>query len=243
MAKSVFYSVELIHSENREETIIKRSFENGNILNLRDQAFSYFKELFLIHEDKFLKQESVIPIKLTIYYNAISQGRDMEYGQEIVFDRVYTSPMYILTFGKLEERGHSEEVDFIKQLTTDSELLNATDIAKNIALMSGESSVISFLRVSLAQKDQNICEDYKTNSLLIECKRCGKKMEVEQKVANLFFSEKNRSYYSSSSREVFMCCNSCVEIHYGISKPYTSFANIYDKNGESVYIGGKNLTH
>jgi hypothetical protein len=242
MAKSVFYSVELIHSENREEKIIKRSFENGNILSLRDQAFSYFKELFLIHEDKFLTKESVIPIKLTIYFNAGSKGRDLNYGQEIIFNRIHTSPIYILTFGKLEERGHSEEIDFIKKLTSDSELLDAPDIDKNIDLRSGESFVISFIRECIAQKDQNICENSKSNLQLIECGRCGKKMEVEQKVVSLFYSEKNRAYYSNNSWEVFMCCNSCVEIHYGTPKPYSSSANIYDKNGKSVYTGGRNLT-
>ncbi len=237
MAKSYFYSVELYHSENREEKTLEKSFKNHNYQISRKEAFLYAKELFTIYEDEFIRKESLIPIKLTINFIVSNRESEMESGVIGVYDHIKKIPLYNLTFGKLEELGNhiTSEMEFLKLLTDSAKTEEIFEFARNVATITGEIEVISSMRESVAQTDPRIHAAAKSNFQIITCSRCDKKMEVENQIANLFLDKRYKS------QKVLMSCISCIQIYYSDPKYTFYLEEIFDKDGKSVRKGKRDL--
>jgi hypothetical protein len=238
MVKSYFYSVNLTFSEDREEKKIEEIFKNKDITISRSDAFSFFQKLFDKYEVNFLKTEHILPIELIISFNIGVRESESESGIEISSDHPQNIPLYIITFQKIEELGNNiiNEIEKLKSLAT-TDLQDIYDFGKNIASSTGEIKVIDSIRRRLSQIDPNSYEDQKTNMQIIECSRCGKKIEVEKRITKLFIEKRNRG------SKVSLSCTTCIKTYYSNPQFDFSLQEIYDKYGKSVIKRGRDIDY
>jgi hypothetical protein len=197
--------------ENGEEKIIKEDFpiDKGN------PAYFGFKNLFSKYENQFITNYSPIHTSLRLFSIATSQGYDFDFDRKI--DITYEDPFLLVEISKgvinhdkkLKDKAFLALVQWVQirflELEHDGELDNNSGDAEAVYVQNNRSNKYQ----------------------LIECTRCGKKMEVENDIAKKYKERSNRR------KNIVLSCDNCIRAYY--KDPMFKFYlhEIYNRLGES----------
>lgn len=239
MAKSYFYSVVFCHQVDKEEQKIEEQFKDDNLIKARSDAFSCAKETFDKYSAEFTNEEHPIGIEMTINFNIGSVEKEYEDGFPIYSDYIKPLILYHLFFRKLEENENiiMKEMELLKSLLISNKDQDIYAFAKKLATNTGEIEIINSIRKSISNIDPKKHEDYKSNMQIIECTRCAKKMEVENRIARLFYDKRYRG------SKISMACDTCIKVYYSDPQFDFSLQEIYNKNGKTIVKRGRDIDY
>jgi hypothetical protein len=218
-----YYNVKAKIVEDGEEKFIIKNFKGSDLSVCRANAFEEFEELTIKFFDQVKGSYSPLETYIKISFIQSYDTYDFEDGIKIELTNKIDFTLYTISEGKIEKNKESFEFDM--NVLTKQDVVAENMSISDLYVYTTEESTIKELQDLLANSDKG---DRKSTFMQIECTRCGKKMEVENKMALKFIERKK---YKNN---VWLSCRNCIAGYFENSTFDFSNYEVYRFNGESV---------
>ena len=239
--KKYYYKIEAAIVQENEEKIISEQVRNPDLYMCRFEAFDSFEVFFNKYLDLFIADYYPIETYLKLYF--IEESDDYDYDDGLKIDVKHEARYLLYTIYKGEIIKDQKGLEFEKKCMIDKKVINEKFSESDITDYTDETAVIHNIedyfrgydvdrRELIADTDiaKSKSKDLsrKTRFQMVECVRCGKKMEIKNEIAQFLMDKKN------IYRDAGISCDTCEKTYY--SNPMYSFklVKVYDKNGKSV---------